>query len=29
LILMGVGIHTYRRIYQLAEKAAHDIEPDL
>ena len=29
LILMGVGIQTARRIHQLAEKAAHDIESDL
>jgi hypothetical protein len=29
LILMGVGIQTGRRIYQLAEKAADDIEHGL
>jgi hypothetical protein len=29
LILMGVGIQTGRRIYQLAEKAADDIEHDV
>lgn len=28
-ILMGVGIQTGRRMYQLAEEAAHDIEHDL
>jgi hypothetical protein len=29
LILMGIGIQIGRRIYQLAEKAADDIEHDL
>ena len=29
LILMGIGIQTGRRIYQLAEKAAQDIEHGL